>query len=163
MTEKGATINVLGIHNYDPLVAIVKVEQGILERGHYIPTLGIVSAIEERDTNKDVECTIEDPKKAYCIACHVTQESFALLETDVMKNLLAATEKKVAKWKEWYEKALRKGSALTFEEIYGKEIDKFLLSKEETIRQMEELKKNRQEQPLRELESPSSSSGWRIS
>ena len=87
--EVGAKIEVVNYQSYDPLVARIKVNEGTVEKGHYLPELGVVEQIYKK-TNSGYYVSSDDASGQgdYVIRAKVTEQGFIRLKPALQFNIL---------------------------------------------------------------------------
>lgn len=99
--EVSAKVQVIGYDSYDPLYARLRVEEGTMEKGHYLPDLGVIEQIWKVNENGYQEENVADQvNSVYVMRFKVSEQGFIrlkpCLQLDMMKQtterLLAMSE-----------------------------------------------------------------------
>ena len=87
--EVGAKIESVNYQSYDPLVARIKVNEGTVEKGHYLPELGVVEQIWKK-TNSGYYVSSDDASGQgdYVIRAKVSEQGFIRVKPALQFNIL---------------------------------------------------------------------------
>jgi hypothetical protein len=83
--EVGAKVEIIAYENYDPLLVRVKVTEGFVQRGHYVPELGVVEQIFSG--GGDVH-EAEADGTIYVLRARVSDQGFIRLDPSIQFKIL---------------------------------------------------------------------------
>lgn len=86
--EVGAKIEIISYQSYDPLYARIKVNEGKVEKGDYLPDLGVVEQIWKKTNDGYDEINQAERDGDYVIRAKVTEQGYIRLKPALQFNIL---------------------------------------------------------------------------
>lgn len=86
--EVGAKIEVVNYQSYDPLVARIRVNDGTVEKGHYLAELGVVEQIWKKTDSGFKDSDDASGQGDYVIRAKVSEQAFIRLKPALQFNIL---------------------------------------------------------------------------
>jgi hypothetical protein len=86
--EVGGKLEIISYQSYDPLVTRVRLTEGAVEKGHYLPDLGVVEQIWRKTDEGYQEINDASGQGDYVIRTHVSEKGFIRLKPALQFNIL---------------------------------------------------------------------------